>query len=186
MDITLFIFFIIFALLIGSLAGALLVFLFTQKSGRKKQFEREELIQTYEQKINELNKMHQLEIERARKESVDQSRNTLKGKMAEQMAPLLPGFNFLPADSRFLGDPVDYVVFNGYTSLRDANGSADDLEVVILDIKQNTAALSPSQKAIARAVEEGRVRFDIVRIFEDGTVKSHTWKSKRGKKNGAG
>jgi predicted Holliday junction resolvase-like endonuclease len=163
MDITTFVL-AFFTLVVGLLIGALVVFLLSQR------------------KINELRQSQKEEIEKARKESVDQSRNTLKGKMAEQMAPLLPGFNFLPADSRFLGDPVDYVVFNGYTNLRDANGSAENVEVIILDIKHNTAALSPSQRAIAKAVEEGRVRFDIVRIFEDGTVKSHTWKSKRGKK----
>jgi predicted Holliday junction resolvase-like endonuclease len=181
MDITSLIF-VVLALIIGAFIGALIVFLFFQSAGKKTQFERERLIQSYEQKISEINKNHQTEIEKARKESVDQSRNTLKGKMAEQMAPLLPGFNFLPADSRFLGDPVDYVVFNGYTNLRDANGNPENVEVVILDIKQNTAGLSPSQRAIAKAIEDGRVRFDIVRIFDDGTVKSHTWKSKRGKK----
>ena len=36
---------------------------------------------------------HQGEIDLARKQSVKQSRSTLKGQMAEQMAPMLPGFD---------------------------------------------------------------------------------------------
>ena len=43
------------------------------------------------------------------------SRAVLKGKMAEQFAPILPEFQYLPSDAKFLGDPVDYVVFDGYT-----------------------------------------------------------------------
>ena len=171
MDITI----VILAVITGLLIGALIVFLILQSVHEK-------LIREYEQKIQSMNQSYRLEIERARKESVEQSRNVLKGKMAEQMAPLLPGFKFLPADSRFLGDPVDYVVFDGYTHLRDGGTSGKDLELVILDIKQGQATLSTCQRAIAKAVEDGRVRFDVVRIFDDGTVKSHTWQSVHRKK----
>ncbi len=143
--------------------------------------ERERLIREHEQKMADLQQNHQQAIEEARKESVDQSRSTLKGKMAEQTAPLLPGFSFLPADARFLGDPIDYVVFHGYSRARDKNANLDALEVVIVDIKQGAAQLSPAQRAIARAIEEGRVRFDVVRIFDDGSIKSHTWYDKRKK-----
>src|SRR5215471_12830697 len=59
------------------------------------------------------------EIEAARKQSVNQARVTLKGQIGEQLAPLLPGFAYAAADARFLGDPIDYVVFHGYTDLRD-------------------------------------------------------------------
>jgi predicted Holliday junction resolvase-like endonuclease len=109
-------------------------------------------------------------IEEARKESVTQSRNALKGRIAEQMAPLLPGFAYQPADSRFLGNPIDYVVFNGYTEFADGDGSDADLEIVLLEIKQGSAQLSRVQRAIRRAVEEGKVRFEVARVDEDGNV----------------
>jgi len=115
----------------------------------------------------------------ARRESVQKSRNTLKGQIAEQLAPLLPGFRYAPADARFLGDPVDYVVFSGYTDLRDARGSVDAMDVVLLEVKQGGSALSPYQKAIARSVEEGRVRFEILRIAEDGSLSTETWRPRR-------
>src|SRR2546423_4428780 len=69
-------------------------------------------------------------LESARKQSVNLSRSTLKGQIGEQLAPLLPGFEYAAADARFLGDPIDYVVFNGYTQLRDCDNSvADSLEL---------------------------------------------------------
>src|SRR3954471_5924468 len=109
-------------------------------------------------------------VDAASRRSVAISRSTLKGKLAEQMAPLLPGFPYLPADARFLGDPIDYVIFNGYTSVKDDGGDCSKLEVVILDIKQGGAKLSESQRAVAQAVEAGRVRFEVIRVGDDGNV----------------
>jgi hypothetical protein len=54
-------------------------------------------------------------------------------------------------------------VFNGYTDLKDNSGSADDLELVIVDIKTGKASLSATQQAIARAIRAGRVRFEVIR-----------------------
>ena len=58
------------------------------------------------------------------------------------MPPCCRGFDYLPADARFLGDPVDYVVFDGYSAMRDANLDDADLEVVILDVKHGRSKLS--------------------------------------------
>jgi predicted Holliday junction resolvase-like endonuclease len=54
-----------------------------------------------------------------RKDSINRSRSTLKGKIAEQLAPVLPGFLFNPADARFIGSPVDYIIFDGLTEVSD-------------------------------------------------------------------
>ncbi len=116
----------------------------------------------------------------ARRESVEKSRSSLRGQIAEQLAPLLPGFRYLPADARFLGDPIDYVVFNGYSDLRDEGARPDGLEIVLLEVKQGGSALSPFQRSIARSVEEGRVRFEVCRILGDGSIASETWRPRRG------
>ena len=184
-------------LIVGLLAGAALVyFLLTrsQEANRrawqqqvreayqaKIAAEQVRVAQTYEEKLHAMEMERAAAIKQARRDSTDQSRAVLKGKMAEQIAPLLPGFNYWPADARFLGDPIDYVVFNGYSGVKDNGTDGDDLEVVILDIKKGRAGLTRGQRQIARAVEEGRVRFEIVRIFEDGTVKSHAWRARKRK-----
>jgi predicted Holliday junction resolvase-like endonuclease len=124
----------------------------------------------YQFRIFKLRLDFQRQIKEATKRSVDQSRSTLKGQIAEQMAPVLPGFSYLPADARFLGDPIDYVVFNGRTNL--ANNGTDDqkLEIVLLEVKHGKSKLTPVQRAIAAAVEQGRVRFEVAHIGEDGIV----------------
>ena len=122
----------------------------------------------YEQYIAELELEHQQALTLAQKRSVNTSRAVLKGKMAEQLAPILPEFQYLPSDAKFLGDPVDYVVFDGYTDFRDGDGAAEDIEIVLIDIKSGGARLTKGQQAIAEAIQQGRVRFETVRIdFED-------------------
>ena len=102
--------------------------------------------------------------------SVNLSRSTIKGQISEQLAPLLAGFTYAAADARFLGDPIDYVVFNGYSAVKDAAADPESIEVVILDVKCGGAKLSPTQRAIAQAVASGRVRFEVLRIADDGRL----------------
>lgn len=85
------------------------------------------------------------------------TRATIKGQIAEQLAPLLPGFPYMPSDFRFLGAPIDFVVFVGLTEAKEGLGDIE--EVVLGDIKMGGAKLSSHQKMIKRAVEDGRVRW---------------------------
>jgi len=150
------------AMLIGACIGVVLttIILSQTRNGRIKA--------EYEQYIAELELEHQQSLIAAQKRSVNTSRAVLKGKMAEQLAPIMPEFQYLPSDAKFLGDPVDYVVFDGYTDFRDGEGAAEDIEVILIDIKSGGARLTKGQQAIARAIQEGRVRFETVRIdFED-------------------
>ena len=150
------------AMLIGACIGVVLttIILSQTRNGRIKA--------EYEQYIAELELEHQQSLIVAQKRSVNTSRAVLKGKMAEQLAPIMPEFQYLPSDAKFLGDPVDYVVFDGYTDFRDGEGEAEDIEVVLIDIKSGGARLTKGQQAIARAVQEGRVRFETIRIdFQD-------------------
>ena len=150
------------AMLIGACIGVVLttLILSNTRNGRVKA--------EYEQYIAELELEHQQALISAQKRSVNTSRAVLKGKMAEQMAPIMPEFQYLPSDAKFLGDPVDYVVFDGYTDLRDGEGRAEDIEVVLIDIKSGGARLTKGQQAIAQAIAQGRVRFETVRInFDD-------------------
>ncbi len=48
-------------------------------------------------------------------EALKRSSATVKGQIGERFAPFVPGFGYEPADARFLGSPIDYVVFDGLT-----------------------------------------------------------------------
>lgn len=150
------------AMLIGACIGVVLTTLILSQTRNGK------IKAEYERYIAELQLEHQQALSQAQKRSVNTSRAVLKGKMAEQFAPILPEFQYLPSDAKFLGDPVDYVVFDGYTDLRDGQGRADDVEIVLIDIKSGGARLTKGQQAIAQAIQQGRIRFETIRIdFEE-------------------
>jgi predicted Holliday junction resolvase-like endonuclease len=100
-----------------------------------------------------------------RKDSVNRSRSTLKGRISEQMAPLLPEFPFSPADARFIGNPIDFVVFDGYTNAKDEKGDA--ISVVLVEVKKGKGKLSRVESLIKRAVEEGRVSWRTVVLLDE-------------------
>lgn len=99
-----------------------------------------------------------------RKDSVNRSRSTLKGKISEQMAPLLPGFPYASADARFIGNPIDFVVFDGYTRAKDGDG--ESVSVVLVEVKQGKGKLTRGESMIKRAVTEGRVSWKTVTIAD--------------------
>src|SRR5258708_804034 len=61
----------------------------------------------YQFRIFKLRLDFQRQIKEATKRSVDQSRSTLNGQIAEHIAPVLPGFSYLPAGAR-LRSTSDY------------------------------------------------------------------------------
>jgi predicted Holliday junction resolvase-like endonuclease len=82
-----------------------------------------------------------------------QSRAVLGGLVSEQMAPLLPGFPFDPGDCRFVGKPVDFIVFKGMNE-------KNIVEVVFLEVKSGAAtSLNDQEKKLRDAVRAGRVRW---------------------------
>lgn len=87
-----------------------------------------------------------------RKDAVRRSAAVTTGKVVEQLAPYLPGFPFNPRDARFLGSPVDFVVFDGLDG-------GDVRRVVFLEVKTGVSQLSPRERRIREAVEAGRVAF---------------------------
>ena len=100
-----------------------------------------------------------------RKDSVNRSRSTLKGRISEQMAPFLPAFPFSPADARFIGNPIDFVVFDGYTKAKDEK--ADTISVILVEVKKGKGKLTREENLVRKAVEEGRVSWRTVILKDD-------------------
>ncbi|MDQ6782261.1 MAG: hypothetical protein M3063_02200 [Actinomycetota bacterium] len=96
------------------------------------------------------------ETERLVSASQRQSRAVVRGQITEQITPLLGGFGWNPADARFLGKPVDYVVFDGYCEVR--SGDLDRLrEIVFVDVKTGRSGLSKVERRVKASVERGAV-----------------------------
>lgn len=97
-----------------------------------------------------------------RKDSVSRSRSVLKGRISEQMAPFLPEFPYNHADARFIGNPVDFIVFDGYTRAKDDH--ADTVDVVLVEVKKGKGRLTRQELLIKKAVDEGRVSWKTVML----------------------
>ncbi len=92
-----------------------------------------------------------------RQDAVQRSLAVTVGKVYEQLVPYLPDFPFNPKDVRFLGSPVDFVVFDG---LSDGQVS----RVVFVEIKTGAAELSGRERRVRDAVREGRVESQELRL----------------------
>ena len=68
------------------------------------------------------------------------------------LLPFLPGFRFNPKDARFLGSPVDFVVFDGLDegALR---------RVLFVEVKTGDADLSARERQVRDAVRGGAVEW---------------------------
>jgi predicted Holliday junction resolvase-like endonuclease len=99
------------------------------------------------------------DLEAARKDATRRSRSVLGGKAGEQLAPLVPQFSerFDPSEARFIGAPIDYVIFDGI-------GAGELREVVLVEVKTGRSKLNGNERAVQRAVLEGRVSFEILRL----------------------
>lgn len=92
-----------------------------------------------------------------RSDAVQRSRQTLGGKFAEQLAPFLPGFKYDPTDARFLGSPVDLIVFDGL-----ANNEPQ--QIVFMEVKTGNSQLSGKERKVRQLVEQGKVVWEELRV----------------------
>ena len=114
----------------------------------------------HERQIADLRVEHQQNIRRAREQSVRQSRSGLLGNAAEQIAPMVPSFceRFSPSDARFLGGPIDYIIFDGMH-----RGEVE--RVIFLEVKSGaSSALNKNEREVRRAIDERRVEFEVLSL----------------------
>jgi len=85
-----------------------------------------------------------------RDDAVLRSRSVTVGKFAEHFTPCLPGFPYNPKDARFLGSPVDFVVFDGL-----------DLgqlkEIAFVEVKSGGASLTARERQVRDAIQSKSV-----------------------------
>jgi len=92
-----------------------------------------------------------------RRDAVARSEAVTTGRISEQLLPFLPDFPFNPRDARFLGSPVDLVVFDGLAEERVRR-------VVLVEVKTGTAGLTGRERLVRDAVRDGRVEWMELRL----------------------
>jgi predicted Holliday junction resolvase-like endonuclease len=105
------------------------------------------------------------EEEKIRTDAVRRSQSVTRGKVTECLIPYFPDFPYNPKDARFLGTPVDLIVFDGLSD-------ADEVQnVVFVEIKTGKAAgLSRRERAVRECIRAGRVQYSIIhQSFDEET-----------------
>ncbi|MCH7568750.1 MAG: hypothetical protein IIA87_04990 [Nanoarchaeota archaeon] len=100
-----------------------------------------------------------------RKDARMRSRSVIGGQFAENLAPFLPNFKYLPTECKFLGKPIDLIVFKGMDE-KDIN------EIVFLEVKRGNAKLNSQERKLKETIEKKRVRWEEYRIPEELTKKN--------------
>ena len=101
---------------------------------------------------------NQYDKKKLRKDAVKRSKAVINGQVAEQIAPFLPDFPANPSDARFIGKPVDFIVFSGLSE----NEKID--EILFVEVKTGKSLLSEREKEVKKAIEQRKVRYVEYRI----------------------
>ena len=91
-------------------------------------------------------------VQFARTDTARRQRSTVGGQIAEALRPYIGDFPYDPSDLTFIGDPVDFIAFNGK-----AAGRVE--EVVFIEVKSGASSLKPTQRQVRDAINAGRVRW---------------------------
>jgi len=78
------------------------------------------------------------------------------GKIMEKVLPYYKDFTIPLADCRFLAEPIDVIIFDGASEQKIKKLS-------FLEIKTGSATLNPHQKMVKKAIENKKVRSEIIK-----------------------
>ncbi|AFZ71106.1 holliday junction resolvase-like protein [Caldisphaera lagunensis DSM 15908] len=144
--------------LISIILIELIVILYLYISNWRKSVKIDSIKSNIENLANEKAKVIAMEsIEKARKEAVQQSKAVITGKVYEQFAPYLPNFKHNPKEARFIGSPIDYIVFDGIEN-------NDVKAIYFVEIKSGKSNLTNREESIKKAVEKKAVYFETIYI----------------------
>jgi len=74
------------------------------------------------------------------------------GKIIEKILPAHKNFNLIPADCRFIGEPIDMIVFDGVSENKIK-------QITFMDVKTGHASLNTHQKRVRDAINDHKVKW---------------------------
>ncbi len=108
----------------------------------------------FEQRVRELLEKKERAI---REDAISRSARTLSGKTLEKLVPFLEKFRHDPHDVKWLGDPIDLVVFDGYSQ-----GNPE--KITFLEVKSGESRLTSGQNKIKGLIDKKKVEWEEFRI----------------------
>lgn len=98
------------------------------------------------------------EEETIRTDAIRRSESVTRGKITEHLVPFFPRFPYDPRDARFLGSPVDLIVFDGLAEGRIR-------EIVFAEIKTSrNPSLSRREREVRDCIGERRVSYTLLQV----------------------
>ncbi len=94
-----------------------------------------------------------------REDAIKRSRAVLSGQFSEQLAPFLPNFPYSPTEVRFIGKPIDFIVFKGMDE-------KDIREVVFVEVKSGESQLSSQERKLRDAINGKKVKWELYSATE--------------------
>jgi predicted Holliday junction resolvase-like endonuclease len=88
----------------------------------------------------------QKNLVKIRADVAERQRAGIKGKITEAFSPFLPNFPYKSSECKFLGDPIDFVAFEGLDE-RDVKG------IHFVEVKEGSSGLSKHQKQIKDLID---------------------------------
>ncbi|MCS7093928.1 MAG: Holliday junction resolvase-like protein [Candidatus Aenigmarchaeota archaeon] len=95
--------------------------------------------------------------EKIRRDAIERSSKILSGKIVEKLVPITKDFNHNPHDVRWLGDPVDFVVFDG---LSEGNLK----KITFVEVKSGKSPLNENEKMVRDVVKKKEIEWEEFRI----------------------
>ena len=82
------------------------------------------------------------------------------GQISEHFAPLLKDFPYDSKNVRFLGSPIDFVVFE-----------FEQEKIVFIEFKTGNSKESSRQRTVRKIIESGNVEYKLMTVNEEVTIK---------------
>jgi|GEM_PF-532614 len=93
--------------------------------------------------------------EQIRQDATKRSKSVMLGQITEHLVPFLPDFKYNPKDARFLGTPVDLIVFDGLSE-------GQLKQVVFIEVKSGASKqLTQREKQVRDTVLDKRVCWEL-------------------------
>jgi predicted Holliday junction resolvase-like endonuclease len=100
------------------------------------------------------------EEKKIRQDAVKKSEAVTRGKVTEHLIPYFPDFEYNPKDARFLGTPIDLIIFDGLSE-----GKMN--KVVFIEVKSGkNCSLSRRELLVKDCIDRGKVSYEIIHTRE--------------------
>lgn len=93
-----------------------------------------------------------------RNDAIKKSEAVIRGKVTEHLVPYFPNFAYNPKDARFLGTPIDLIIFDGLSDESVEN-------IIFVEVKTgNKVNLTKRERSVRDCIQQGKVSYKTIHI----------------------